>query len=752
MKKLAILIPAFLTTCVNLFAQPTPVPTKIYFPSTDVKVTQNNNAIISAWSGGMNNPQLAMADLNNDGVTDLVMYEQYLGVKTFINKGTNGNPVYEYNFNYEKNFPDNIQDYLKLVDYNRDNKPDLIHKGNSGYSVYQGYYNNNNELCFSFYRDLYYLLNNGWVNAYAQPSAIPGVGDVDGDGDIDFFSYDVWGSVIYFYRNCQVEDHLSSDSIRICVKDICWGKTRQLNYRNQLLASPCQEWGVTCKTTKKTDGANSICLVDIDGDGDMDYFNGNNAYSDIQFLKNGKNETNYAIDTMIAQDTSWSGNGHKMQFNNSPFPAAFWLDIDNDGDKDLLFTPYGRNAENHKCIQYFKNTGSDAHPNFVFQTDSLFTDQTIDVGFGSYPVFYDYNRDGKPDLFIGSDGYWQSGGTNISRLSLYLNNSSKGSPSFAEQSTDFLNISSLSLSGSAPAFGDLDGDGLDDMVLGLTDGTIVFFKNTAASNNATPNWHYQGRLQIPDINNNPKNIDVGKYAAPLIYDIDTDGKADLLVGCFGGTLYYFKNQNTTAGQVSLKQITDKLGGVDIATQFEPNTYTVPFIGKIDDSGKPYLMIGTAMGVIYQYTGFENGNVTKPYTAVDTAYQSINIGSRAAPAFTDIDGDGLFEAVIGNELGGVKLFKQFFNVGIRDVDYNNQNISVYPNPATNSVTISWNTAFSQSDVEISIVSVTGQKMVTLKAAANQQKVVIPVQDMATGVYYCIVQSGTNKSVKPVTIIR
>lgn len=399
-----------------------------------------------------------------------------------------------------------------------------------------------------------------------------------------------------------------------------------------------------------------------------------------------------------------------------------------------------------------KNTGSDHQPNFVFQTDSLFTDQTIDVGYGSYPAFYDYNKDGKPDLFVGSDGYWQPGGSNISRLSLFLNNSTKGNPSFTEQSIDFNGISSLGLSGSAPAFGDLDGDGLDDMVLGLTDGTMVFFKNTAASNTVTPNWQYQGRIQIADINGNPKNVDVGKYAAPLIYDIDSDGKADLLVGCFGGALYYFKNQNTTAGQLNLKQVTDKLGGVYIVTPYEPNTYTVPFIGKIDDSGKPYLMVGTAMGVIYQYTGFQGGNVTNAYTVVDSAYQSMDIGSRAAPAFADVDGDGLYEAIVGNELGGLKLFKQYFNVGIRDVNYNNQNISVYPNPATNSVTISWNSAFAQAEVEVSIVSVTGQKMVALKADGTQQKVVIPIQDIATGVYYCVVQSGTNKSVKPVTIIR
>ena len=55
------------------------------------------------WCGGFNNPQFAMADLNNDGLNDMVVFDNWIGLRTFINKGTPGNPHYVYDPTYVKN-------------------------------------------------------------------------------------------------------------------------------------------------------------------------------------------------------------------------------------------------------------------------------------------------------------------------------------------------------------------------------------------------------------------------------------------------------------------------------------------------------------------------------------------------------------------------------------------------------------------------------------------------------------------------
>src|SRR4051812_40983526 len=65
-----------------------------------VKVTENSVEKPLAWCGGLNNPQFSMADLNHDGLQDLVIYEPSdltpRVLKTFLNKGTAGNPDYRY--------------------------------------------------------------------------------------------------------------------------------------------------------------------------------------------------------------------------------------------------------------------------------------------------------------------------------------------------------------------------------------------------------------------------------------------------------------------------------------------------------------------------------------------------------------------------------------------------------------------------------------------------------------------------------
>lgn len=102
----------------------------------------------------MNNPQFAMGDLNKDGLQDMVVYEkQFTEVKTFLNYGTPGNPIYHYRPQYEKNFP-LCGVFIKLVDYNCDKIPDLIEGIQCQLNVYRGYYNAQQELCFDFYKIL----------------------------------------------------------------------------------------------------------------------------------------------------------------------------------------------------------------------------------------------------------------------------------------------------------------------------------------------------------------------------------------------------------------------------------------------------------------------------------------------------------------------------------------------------------------------------------------------------------------------
>ena len=81
-----------------------------------------------------------------------------------------------------------LSTYLKLIDYNKDGIADLFHKGTQGIAAFKGFYNAQNQLSFSFYKNLRYptptpTQPNLDANAYVSPGDLPGFEDIDFDGD-----------------------------------------------------------------------------------------------------------------------------------------------------------------------------------------------------------------------------------------------------------------------------------------------------------------------------------------------------------------------------------------------------------------------------------------------------------------------------------------------------------------------------------------------------------------------------------------
>lgn len=708
-----------------------------------IKVMANGVEKTNAWAGGQNAPQFAVADMNKDGKDDLIVFEnndavKIDGVKVYIRVDAAGSSLPRYRFSpeYHYKFPE-VKSYMKLIDYNCDNIPDLFHMGANfqGLVIADGYYDDSDILSFKPEREIRFYRQGSATSSpiNIRPSDIPSLEDIDHDGDLDFVTYGINGYYISAWKNTTKEDNLPCDSFRLVPWTSCWGKVMQDYPRAHFLGTTYCPPFRDDPQGMPNHGNNAMCLIDIDGDSDFDFLDGNQDYSDIQLVINGKADIGYPIDSMIAQDTLWQKNGHQLYMPK--FPAAYWVDIDGDGDRDILISPKLAGTENYKCIALYENQGSATAPNYVYQSDTFMIETMIDAGTNSYPVVYDYNRDGLPDLFIGTLGRHNPvNGTNLSRIVYYQNTGTATMPIFTLKDNNFLNLESLELSGGAITIGDLDNDGKDELLIGRANGNIAYFKNNAANGAAQPDWQLWLRELL---DRKGKVIRANNNATPFIYDVDKDGKNDLVSGMRLGYIYYYHNFATNTGDYQLEKAADSLGKLKVGV-YQGEGSTTPFIGKVDNSGKTYLMLGTKDGTIQQWEGIDSGDPNKTYTQVEEKYSNIQIkGSNSAPYFADINNDGKYEVFIGNDLGGVTMYFQIFNVNVDDVAKKQNQLTVYPNPAMDILNIGLNDKVIPAKSTVKIYSNMGQLLSNVPMQYRDNAWRVDISALPAGMYLCSV---------------
>ena len=153
---------------------------------------------------------------------------------------------------------------------------------------------------------------------------------------------------------------------------------------------------------------NSPSFVDIDGDGDLDAFVGeNNGY--VKYFENTGSSSSPAFATSSDNPFGLADVGN----NSSPS----FVDIDGDGDLDAFVGATDGN------VKYFENTGSSSAPAFATSSDNPFG--LADVGGSSAPSFVDIDGDGDLDAFVGAtDG----------NVKYFENTGSSSAPAFATSS------------------------------------------------------------------------------------------------------------------------------------------------------------------------------------------------------------------------------------------------------------------------------------------------------------------------------
>ena len=695
---------------------------------TTLNISENNITFSSAFSGGINSGQFAEIDLDLDGTMDLVVFDKSGNkVSPFIND--NGNYIYAPK--YRNNFP-KVHDWMLLADYNCDGKNDIYTYSSAGMAIYEN--TSTTSLSFSLATSLVlsdYGSNN--LNIYISPVDIPAIADVDYDGDLDILTFSILGGFVEYHKNMAIELTGSCDTVAFKFSESCWGLFYE-GLNSYILDCPnclCPPIITPNNINSKQKHAGSTLLaLDIDNDNDMDLVLGDVSYNNLNLLINGGNSDSahvISVDSVFPQNHT-----NTVPANMHVYPASYYLDVTNDGVKDLIVTTNSQNnSENFESCWLYENAGQNNTPDFNFVQTNFMQSEMIDLGASSFPTFYDYNNDSLLDLVIGNYGYHVANNDPISSLALFENTGTIDIPEYDLVDRDWQNISTINLNTNlnipalnlCPTFGDLDADGDKDMILGDADGKLHYFTNQ------------NGNFTITAPNYN--NIDVGYFAQPQLVDVDRDGLLDIIIGEQDGSVNYCPNSGTTNTAI-FDTIIKNWGGIDVDTNFISTGYSSPKL--IDSNGVYQLFVGSFTGTIYQFSNID-GNLTGQFTPVNSTTSTIWDGGKCAFTFADINNDDKPEMILGNLSGGIAYFSSDTLLNDTTVTHqpNNKkdNFTIFPNPASNQLNISGN-----STGTVSIKNLLGKTVYIAKK--NNYRFEINTSKFTKGIYI-LELNGTSRKV-------
>ena len=195
------------------------------------------------------------------------------------------------------------------------------------------------------------------VGSYSTPTFT----DLDGDGDLDLIVGNGDGDIAYFENTGTVPS-----------------------------PSFTQRTGAANPFDTITKGSwSTVALADLDGDGDLDLAVGIND-GDVQYYENTGTSANPNFISRTGETSPLNN------INAGSYSTPVFVDFDDDNDPDLVV---GSGNEN---IYYFENTGTTTAPSFIQRTD--FDNPFHGANGGGFvaPEFADLNGDGDLDLIIGN--------------------------------------------------------------------------------------------------------------------------------------------------------------------------------------------------------------------------------------------------------------------------------------------------------------------------------------------------------------
>jgi|SRR6476661_2284116 len=576
------------------------------------KVVQGADTLRQAWVGGLNTPQFSSIDFNNDGQNDLFVFDRESSrVYTFLNEAIPGGSGRRWQFapQYISLFPDDLINWVLLRDYDCDGRADLFTDNGSDIRVFRNVPGPNGRPSFTL------ATNQVRFTIGSNSSTI--------------------NLVVGGYNMPDVKDVNGDGKLDIVTYDFVGSTVMEL-YLN---TSPGSCGGA------------------------LTFSQASGFWGQIEACGGCANYRESGQANCVAVP---------RQPVHTPGHNILLVDLDGDGDQDVL-----DNRDGCPELVRLLNQGNAQTASFRTAAATSTFPAASPVRVNGFPAAYslDVNFDGRADLLTAPNMF-----DNLAdRVSLrnavhvYPNTAASGAPAFGTPAV-FLQNDMIDVSeGAAPAFGDLSGDGLPDMLIGnLADNVNGVYR---ASLRYYRNVGTRTRPIFSLVTDDYLGLTAGPYEGlkPSLVDLNRDGRLDLVFSAwyFGGNEIFFLLNTAPAGQPAafdLASINSFKGQGPTGTGILPYARgDKPCFTDVDNDGYVDLLVGTdetrEPGMSLRY--FRNrgrGPIDSMFVLVDNDFGGIRAnGGRPrnlSAAVADFDGDGYPDLVTADNSGTLRLFTNY----------------------------------------------------------------------------------------------